>query len=760
MSKARMIQTLAITRPYLPEMIKLDPTDPVAAGGVTIKDATASKGVEVSLLAYLNQAEKDFITLYLNDFPVADTTIAIGGEGKDTSLWIPAHFFEQGYNHIKFGVKRVSQNEDFTEPLVVLYHFAPPGGNPLILDLSISHTSIGQEEAENFSVTVTYENMRWYDWIFISCNGTNYPYRLVPLSTTPRPPAPTSVVIAIPKDVLLRAGDHRRFAFKYRVTDYLQNPSVNPNWSPEKIADVHLNRRTLPEALLREIPTESNDDKNTVDLQKMNGGPLWALIHLIETVWASGDSMVLTFTAELGGSVVATYSETVPVTTLPTQFAWEIPNSKVVPKSQVTVGYQQVRGGAVIGSSKAAVAQVIGEALPAATLVFTNGPYEVLAGKAFDVRLLLTRDGMPQANVVVTLRLASGFEFPGGGGVERDFITDAKGVVTVTGIIASGTEGAHELVAKSKGANDAVTRVEVLAEGPVGLIDVGEPQYNIVITNEGDRIFVELLNKVLIIDTATNKIVGSIAKTDAEIFYEMHITPQSNKIYANTYGKDVFTIDLITSNTIKAYSDGCYFLDVSPDGTRLASLNQNTLNIIETATDKITNTFSFSNTRNILFSADGSKAYNIIVSNNIFYLVSINSQTGVRINTLQLPNYYGGRDLHLSLDGTQIYASFYNTSPNRPRTFGILVIDANSLRQLKQFDFPGHIKIIAVFPNHLLLQTERTTSAYFFDPLTGKEDGEIEIGFVGPGKMVYTPNQKRLYACIDARFLAVVSTGK
>ncbi|MDR9864571.1 hypothetical protein [Pseudomonas baetica] len=356
MSKARMIQTLAATPPYLPGAIELNPSDEDVKYGIEIKDAAAVGGVLVLLLAYLNQSVYDAITLYLNGRAVDNTTIAKGEEDDDTPLFIPPAFLEKGHNSLEFGVKRISQNEEFTPEIQVLFHDTPPGGTPSVLNLSISHSIIGKEDADDVLATLRYANMRWWDWIYLSINGTVFEHRLEPDSTNPPPPVPDSVYLPVLRAMLEQAGNNPAAEFKFRVKDRIGNHSGA--WSNSLIVDVNLNRRTLPEAVLREILSENNDNPYEIDLAKMNGGPLWALIHLIETVWASGDSMVLTFTAELGGSVVATHSETVPVTTLPTQFAWEIPNPKVVPESQVTVVYQQVRGGAVIGSSKAAVAQV------------------------------------------------------------------------------------------------------------------------------------------------------------------------------------------------------------------------------------------------------------------------------------------------------------------------------------------------------------------------------------------------------------------
>jgi hypothetical protein len=57
---------------------------------------------------------------------------------------------------------------------------------------------------------------------------------------------------------------------------------------------------------------------------------------------------------------VATHEETFPITQVPSQFLWTIPNNKIIANSTVTVVYQQIRG-TPIATSLPAIAQVFGE---------------------------------------------------------------------------------------------------------------------------------------------------------------------------------------------------------------------------------------------------------------------------------------------------------------------------------------------------------------------------------------------------------------
>ncbi|CRL51118.1 hypothetical protein [Pseudomonas sp. URMO17WK12:I11] len=383
MSNERTIQVFDLSLPFAPKMIELYPPDENAHGGASIAHVRA--GFMVFSLAYIGQAEKDVLTLVLNGDDVDQTIVAEGEEEKDISLTVPPDYFQKGNNELNIRVRRTSGNTELTQPLKLLYRSSPPGDTPPVLAINVSHQSIGVDEADSVTVTVTYKNIQWYDRIFVDCNGVLVRYQLLPDSEPPDSAPPQNIVIPIPRQTLIEGGDDSDFEFKFRVVDFLNNPNGPPTWSDIVTADVHLNRLTLAMAILREIPTENNDDPNTVDLAKLNGNPLSALIHLIETIWKVGDSIKLVFTAELNGNVVATHEETSPVTHIPSQFVGSIPNSKIIANSTVKVVYQLVRGGAVVATSTPATAQVIGEPVvderPTITSIRDSGGREILPGE-------------------------------------------------------------------------------------------------------------------------------------------------------------------------------------------------------------------------------------------------------------------------------------------------------------------------------------------------------------------------------------------
>ncbi|WP_130899953.1 hypothetical protein [Pseudomonas sp. Sample_11] len=266
MSRVRnFVEPFALTVPKVPEMIKLDPEMADVHGGVSITDANKVDGLLVLMLAYLGQAVNQTLTLYVNGTKGPHTTIAEGKENVDTPLRLPAGLLQKGLNRIKIHIERTSGNGEFTPELVLYHRTSPPGDLPPVLNLTVSHKVINQAEADKFKVTVTYANVQWYDLIFVSCNGVHHIYQLTPSVVSPLPPVPKSVVIDIPKDKLIEGGNDKTFEIKYRVVDYLTNPSGPPTWSDAVFVEVDLDK------ISQEPPTLVNA-VSPIDVLASEGG--------------------------------------------------------------------------------------------------------------------------------------------------------------------------------------------------------------------------------------------------------------------------------------------------------------------------------------------------------------------------------------------------------------------------------------------------------------------------------------------------------
>ncbi|WP_170947241.1 hypothetical protein [Pseudomonas sp. Irchel 3E19] len=704
-------------------------------------------------------AVDDRVDLYINDntTPVTGTTVKPGEEAQRLRLYIPHGYLRQGVNRLHYKVFRVGGNtSEDSRDLLVLYHLRTPDNLDIVIPADVINEGVSAERAaQGVEFRFTYNNRRPYDRIRLLIGDTEVTFDVADGN------APITHTLFT--DAFLAAGNNPSAVIQFFVFDQLGNPSK----SPEKRLDIHLEAETFDSPILRERLDDTGDDKTEIDLEKLAGNPLLIIVPTSDSRFQVGDLIYVTYICKVTGQpdvVVTPPAGTVEADEFGQRkpCVVEVPNEHVIADGAVTVTYKVHRAnGDAVGSSRVARAQVIGEALPAATLVFTNGPYEVLAGKTFDVGLLLTRDGVPQANVVVTLRLASGFQFPGGGGGERDFITDAKGVVTVTGIIASGAEGGHELVAKSKGASDVVARVEVLAEGPVGLIDIGELPYTIAISKDGTRIFVNARGRIVEIDPVTNRVVGVIPTGITDWLSAMVITPDNKKIYGTHYNQGIQVFNTTTRRIIKTIPVISHYLSLSPDGSRLASSigNNGNVTMIETVTDTVTGTLSTSAFNGAQFNSDGSRILAMSGS-----LQAVNSETGAVINSYTIPVRSGIGEIGLSPDGTRIYILLYDVDANQFYTYGTIVeLEAKTLRPIRNITVSGRLTphdgqmiISTIFTDRILLTHPKITTAIIIDLVSGKEVGHFEMVHPGPSRMVYTPNQKRLYVCnINSRYLDV-----
>ncbi|WP_181150709.1 hypothetical protein [Pseudomonas frederiksbergensis] len=226
------------------------------------------------------------------------------------------------------------------------------------------------QAAQGVILTLDWPHKHLYDLVTVDCGGVPLTHRIEPTPLDPIPDLTKPLVLTLYTQHFAKDPNNSQFPIRYNVisqtnnfsgTTHLGQFDARDHWSVPCLIDVHLDRKELEMPILREIPTENNDDPAIVDLDKLKGGPLWALVHLIDAIWDVGDEIHLMFTALVNGSPVASHEATLPITQVPGQFAWDIPNDKVIADSIVSVRFEQIRGGKVIGVSKVAEAQVIGE---------------------------------------------------------------------------------------------------------------------------------------------------------------------------------------------------------------------------------------------------------------------------------------------------------------------------------------------------------------------------------------------------------------
>ncbi|WP_426200990.1 hypothetical protein [Pseudomonas sp. TWP3-1] len=366
-----------------PVQIPLDIT-PVSQGHVglgIVNQFQDSLGVMIVFGPYPGQTPLEPLHLLLNGNPTPISSTVVQSSSAPVLMRMPPGLLLEGINSLKCEVERLSGNRETSPPLDVLYHTFAPGGDDLVaggghskLASSISHPIVDATQAANgVTLTLDYPHKHLYDVITINCGGVIITVQIAPTVADPNPDLTKPIEIILTTQHFANDRNNPQFEIKYNVRSETGNLSgttqfgvFNPqdHWSKALVVDVRLDQVLLSKAILRENPTDNNDDPAVVDLDKMKGGPLWALIQVGESIWKLGDEIHVLFEAWLNGVLVGTHEDTLTVTDLPTQLASRIPNAKAVADSEVKVTYEQIRAGKIVGVSKVAEAQVIGQGLP------------------------------------------------------------------------------------------------------------------------------------------------------------------------------------------------------------------------------------------------------------------------------------------------------------------------------------------------------------------------------------------------------------
>ncbi|CAN7469120.1 YncE family protein [Pseudomonas sp. LjRoot277] len=701
---------------------------------------------ELRLRSWIMAAD-DRVDLYCNGdlVPGAGQTVKPGEETLRQRLYLPHGNLMHGVNRLHYVVTRVGGNSEPSRDLLVLYHLRPVDNLDLVIPSDVLKDGVSAARAaQGVEFGFTYANRRNHDRIEFLLGDTQVRFD-VPDGTAP-------ITHTLFTDTFQEAGDNPKAVAEFYVVDQLGNRVK----SPEKHLDIHLARVELEQVILREIPTENNDDPAIVDLAKLNGGPLWALIHLIDAIWDVGDEIHLTFTALVNGSPVATHEQTLPITQVPGQFSWDIPNSKVIADSVVRVIYEQVRNGAVIATSRTATAQVTGEAAGQHGVpTFTNKPYTIApAGRLKNVELLLsTSNNTPIPGGKLSLTLPANFMYADGGSGQRDFITDAVGRLSVSRIKGTLIPGSYSLSATS-GVQVANATVTVTGLGPVGSIPVGKEPFGIAVSPDGTRAYVSNWSShtVSVIDTATHRVLTHIPVGNRP--WGVTVSPDDARAYVCNFGSHtVSVIDTATNQVLTTIPVGNspYGIAVSPDGSRAYVCNSqsNTVSVIDTATDQVlTNIPVESHPLGIAVSPDGTRAY---VTNYTSYTVSVIDTATDRVLT-NIPVEILPSGIAVSPDGTRAYVC--NWSSHR-----VSVIDTATNRVLTNIMI-SYPREVAFSPDgaRVYVGNERSGMVSVIDTATNQVLRTIPVGN-SPAGIAVSPAGARVYVCNMASHTVSVIEG-
>lgn len=227
------------------------------------------RNIQLIIDPWSNQSAFDFADVLLNesDTSAAHKIIQPGEENERFDLNLPADFLNEGINQLRLRVKRISGNEETSEPLLVLYHTPRPAGeitgtgdNPnLLMTLPVDVIANGidaDRAAIGVNITLSYVYMREHDVITLDCDGRNLSHKVTAAQVAAR-----RVVLTLSTASFWQ--DNPKFALRFRVVDQLGNRSgPQAIWSKTTLVDVHIRKIELN--LLAPKVLEAKDANGTV----------------------------------------------------------------------------------------------------------------------------------------------------------------------------------------------------------------------------------------------------------------------------------------------------------------------------------------------------------------------------------------------------------------------------------------------------------------------------------------------------------------
>jgi len=315
---------------------------------------------------------------------------------KQVVFYVFQSLLTNGVHVFFYEVERDSGNSGPSTEYWALYYRELPGGNDVPGNgphpsLSIQfdpqagdNPTFGKDEVDKgVPLTLFYSFMEPYDKIILEIGNQRFEF-ILQSGEVGRP-----YVIVVTRPMFEQVGSHPAMPFSFTVVRQTNDPTDKRRWSAVIKAHVDTARNILGPAILSEDPRELDDVPETVDLRKLKDF-LFALIYVIPPAWESGDKILMSYRCVPPTGSAETHNETVSVSRLSFQYELTVPAAKVLKGGVITVTYEQERNGKVIGLSRVATAQVIGEPLvdePAAITTVTDTKGQVIShgGETADI---------------------------------------------------------------------------------------------------------------------------------------------------------------------------------------------------------------------------------------------------------------------------------------------------------------------------------------------------------------------------------------
>jgi YVTN family beta-propeller protein len=349
---------------------------------------------------------------------------------------------------------------------------------------------------------------------------------------------------------------------------------------------------------------------------------------------------------------------------------------------------------------------------------FNNAPYTIAPHgqlKAVEMHLR-NSSNTPIAGGHLSLTLPANFTYSDGDSGQRDFITDAVGRVTVSGVKGTQLPGSYTLSATS-GIQVDTANVAVTGLGPEGKIPVGIGPDGIAISPDGTRAYVSnsASHTISVIDTATNKVLTTIPVGNGPRW--VAVSPDGTRAYVCSYDRgSVAVIDTTSNRVMTNISCGTYTRGIAfnPDGTRayVSNFGSHTISVIDTATDQVlTNIPTGNSPYGVAVSPDGNRVY---VSNWVSNTVSVIDSTTDRVLT-SIPIGTKPTGIAINPDGTRVYASNWTSNT-------VSVIDTATDQVLTNIQVGNNPYWIAVSPesSRIFVSNHGSHTVSIIDTTTNK----------------------------------------
>jgi hypothetical protein len=275
-------------------------------------------------------------------------------------------------NTIQYILKNVAGNDSKSIEAWALYNDTLPGGNDvpgtgdhpgLLISLpeGLGNPAVIDKDqaAKGVLLTFNYPHCRAYDEVKYEINRQTFKHTVTPEQ------AGKAFSVLIGPDTFQKIGSMNNCPFSYTVIDQLLNTTHRDRWSKYIHANIDLERNFLPQPILREDPDDDMDDPTIVDLDKLEGRPLLIVVAPTTPDFQKGDTVRgysrLNDSAEKPtqpGVITDKFGTLLPC-------ILELPNNQLTSGARLQVRYELERpAGTVIGHSRTAEAEIIGEAAP------------------------------------------------------------------------------------------------------------------------------------------------------------------------------------------------------------------------------------------------------------------------------------------------------------------------------------------------------------------------------------------------------------